>query len=234
MKKALFFFYFFYIVFQINSTTIKITNGEWAPYLSPNLKNYGSISKLVSDSFASQGITVHYEFFPWKRAIELAKTKEWNGTIGWTKTKDRENSFYFSKEALFAGKIVFFSLKNTKFNWNKIEDLKKYKIGITIGYSYGDIFDSNVSSNSLNTEATVEDLNNFKKLINGRIDIFPIDLEVGLNLLNLYFTESEKKLISYHEKLLDERFYYLLLNKTPENKYLMEKFDKGFQSLKKQ
>jgi len=46
---------------------ITLANGEWAPYMSKNLKQAGYMSHIVTEAFAEEGITVKYVFLPWKR-----------------------------------------------------------------------------------------------------------------------------------------------------------------------
>lgn len=189
MIKFILVFYIF-INLSIYSQTINLTNGEWPPYFSQNMKNYGIASNIITQAFENENIKVNYGFFPWKRSIELAKSTKWNGTVGWTKTPEREKDFYFSEEPIFKGKVVFFTLKSDYFSWNSFDDLKNYKIGITNGYSYGNIFNFYLDNKTLNIEVANEDILNFKKLFSKRIDLFPIDLEVGLYILNNYFTKT--------------------------------------------
>ncbi len=231
MIKFIFVFSFF-LNLSIYSQTINLTNGEWPPYFSQNMKNYGIASNIITKAFENENIKVNYGFFPWKRSIELAKSTKWNGTVGWTKTLGREDDFYYSEEPIFKGKLVFFSLKSESFNWNSFDDLKKFNIGLTNGYSYGNIFDFYLDNKTLNIEIANEDILNFKKLFSKRIDIFPIDLEVGMYILNNYFTQTERNLLTYHSKSIDERSYYLLLSKNPQNKIFMNKFNQGYKTLK--
>jgi len=44
--------------------TIRLANGEWVPYQSKSLKHCGAVSRIVTKAFASEGITVEYEYFP--------------------------------------------------------------------------------------------------------------------------------------------------------------------------
>ena len=43
---------------------IRLANGEWPPYTSKDLPNYGLGSQIVSEAFAEVGIKVEYGFFP--------------------------------------------------------------------------------------------------------------------------------------------------------------------------
>ncbi len=47
--------------------TIRLTNGEWQPYLSKDAPHHGFASHIVTEAFALVGVEVEYGFFPWKR-----------------------------------------------------------------------------------------------------------------------------------------------------------------------
>ena len=56
--------------------TIRITNGEWPPYMSKKLKHYGLASRITTEAFASQGVKVEYGFFPWARSKLLVEHRD--------------------------------------------------------------------------------------------------------------------------------------------------------------
>jgi len=211
---------------------IRITNGEWIPFMSKEVRNYGFVSEIVSEAFLLEGIKVEYGFYPWVRSLELARIGQWDGTIGWAKTEEREKDFYFSDEPIWTAIVVFFYLSSTEFDWKKMGDLKEYRIGVTSGYSYGKEFDSFAEENKDLIEYTAEDINNFKKLLAGRIDVFPMDIDVGLYIVNKYF-RNDSKFIRTHLKILDKRPQYLLLSKrNPNNAIFIERFNRGLKKLK--
>jgi polar amino acid transport system substrate-binding protein len=73
--------------------TLLLTNGEWPPYLSKNLKYYGSASRIVTEAFALEGINVEYKFFPWKRAYKNAELGIWDGSVVWFDTPELRKFF---------------------------------------------------------------------------------------------------------------------------------------------
>ena len=229
--KYKFIIFIMFCLYSFSSESIRITNGEWAPYMSEKAPSYGFISKAVTEVFKSENIKVTYGFFPWARSFELAKTNQWDGTIWWAKTKDREEHFIFSKEPLFIGNVVLFYQRPNSLEWDDLSDLKKYTIGITTGYSYGKDFDAFITANPKNFESTFSDLNNFKKLFSGRIHGFAMDLDIGLKILKDNFRESEYSDIMYSTNSIDKRPQYLLLNRNQKNIELMKKFDNGFNQL---
>lgn len=180
------------------------------------------------------GINVVFGFFPWQRALHYAAYNDnWDGSVGWVKTMERLSLFYYSDEPVVMESRVFFHLKNYSFNWQTIDDLENIRIGATIGYIYGDEFQKAEKLGRIDVQRVSDDLTNLKKLIHGRIEIFPIERKVAEFLLEKYFHHSEKQLITYHPRPITQLgYYFILAKKNKVNFHLMQLFNKGMQELK--
>lgn len=53
-----------------NAETVKITTGEWKPFISEEFKHGGVILHIVREAFARKEIDVKIGFFPWARAVK--------------------------------------------------------------------------------------------------------------------------------------------------------------------
>lgn len=213
-------------------SSVTLANGEWPPYLSEKLPYNGSVSRIVSEAFASEGITVHYQFFPWKRALEEARHGNLDGTVVWTKTADRENSFLFSKEVL-ASRTVFFYRKAKPVQWSQLADLAPLMLGGTLGYNYGAEFDKLEKSGALKVERIPSDEQNLAKLLAGRIDAFPIDIEVGMYMLDLHHgKDGMEKLAAHPKTVVSEPLYLMISRKSPNADILMKHFNAGLAKLR--
>ncbi len=212
--------------------TIRIASGEWAPYQSENLKYYGVASRIVTEAFALEGIKVEYGYFPWKRAFNIAETGEWDGTFLWFDTPERRKIFYIS-DSVIDIQYVFFHLKDYPFDWHSIDDLKGIAIGGTLQYHYGDEFQSAEKAGKIKVHRVSQDLLNFRKLLSGRIHIFPNEIDAGLDLIQKNFTPDQIKLFTYHPKPVKAAPHHLLLSKmNTRNKSRIELFNKGLKRLK--
>ncbi len=220
--------------YGITEETLRLTVGEWAPFHSKKLKFNGVVSRVITEAFALKGIRVNYDFFPWARAIEYAKYGDWDGCAPIARTPKRGPHYYWSHEPVYGEAVVFFHLKSYTFDWNSINNLKSIEMGATIGYSiYGKKFIDAEKQGKLLVERVPSDLINFRKLLIGRIQIFPMSLDVGYQILQENFTQKDIQLITYHPKTLENTIYYLVLSKKIEkNKGLMTLFNKGFERLK--
>ncbi|MBU2710114.1 substrate-binding periplasmic protein [Zooshikella harenae] len=218
----------FFIVMQVQGDEfITLSNGEWPPFLSKKYKKYGAGSHIVTEAFKTQGINTEYVFHPWIRSMEMAKKGRVDATLLWSKSKEREEYFYFSNPVITL-RYVFFHRVDMDFDWHNINDLKQYKIGVTRGYYYGEIIDNGIKNGVLNTEVANTDLLNFKKLITGRIQLFIIEPEIGYELLNQHFSGSVKSLVTNNSRPTKEKKMYVLISKeSPKALYWLEKFNKG-------
>lgn len=210
---------------------IRLATGEWPPYTSSFLYHLGLASRIVTESFALEGYRVEYEFFPWKRSFALAKAGLYDGTFPWRSTALRKQQFFIS-EPVIDTEIVFFHRKDFNFTWEEIIDLKYLHLGTTRGYAYADNFRPKLKRIGIRHSDSDTDLINLKLLLNGRIDLFPLEKDVGTFLLNKYLHEVSGR-ITYHRKPLVRSRQSILFSKTSaENERLNKIFNKGLQRLK--
>jgi polar amino acid transport system substrate-binding protein len=120
-------------------------------------------------------------------------------------------------------------------DWKTLDDLKNYKFGATRGYTYTKEFWEAEESKRLDADVTDSDRQNFKKLLAGRIDIFPSGLVNGYSILRKEFDASESDLISFHPKPLSKTTGHLALTRSSKNSgNLLRIFNQGLAELKKE
>lgn len=199
---------------------------------SEKLKYYGVGSRIVTEAFAPEGIKTEYGFYPWKRALMLAREGTWDGAVGWESNPDREPYFYASGK-VWEAPWVFFHLKTYPFDWKTFDDLKHIRIGGTLEYMYTTEFLNAERSGKITVERTSRDEQNFKKLLYGRIDIFPQLADVGHDQLQELFDPETVRLFTHHPVPFGKHSEQLLLSKKQErNRKLVKIFDNGLQKLK--
>lgn len=210
---------------------VRLTNGEWPPYLSRHLEANGLASRIVTEAFSRVGIDVQYGFFPWARAYAIAKTGEWDGSIVWSYSDTRAKSFYFSAPIVFR-KMFFFHMKDFAFNWNTMEDLKGIPIGATLEYHYGKNFENAEKSGLITVIRIPYDELNLKKLYHGRLKLFVGDELVTTAMINRHFSFEQKSRFTHHPKVVDIGAYHLILSKAvSKNEQRIVQFNKGLEQL---
>lgn len=226
----------FLLVFSILVSTnifakdvVKFAIGEWSPYTSEKNKSGKLVEIIVKEAFKLEGIDVEYSYYPWARSLKNTEIGEADGSFPWNKTAEREKKFYIPKEILIKDEGVFFHLKNKKFDWNSLEDLKKYKVGVTIGYKNEYIY----KEKGIDAEAVPNEESNFKKILAGRIDVYQTSKVVGYYTINNLFKPTDVNLFTNHPKVFEISEYYILFSKkTANGKMFSEKFDSGLKKLK--
>lgn len=214
------------------SKTLRITNGEWQPFLSEEIPHFGFASHIVTESFANVGVEVEYGFFPWARSFKLAKDGQWDGAAVWWGTEERRELFYLT-EAVAPSTTVFFYLKENGFDWKTYEDLSDVRIGATLEYSYGEAFDDAEAAGTIKTNRAPNDETNLKKLLKGRVDVFPGELMVTYAQIRDTFPEQDAARCTHHELPVNDQPLYLLLSKKVEgNEELRDLFNEGLKQLK--
>jgi polar amino acid transport system substrate-binding protein len=214
------------------SKTIRLTNGEWQPYLSKDAPHYGFASHIVTEAFALVGVEVEYGFFPWARSMKLAKVGQWDGTAVWGDSEERRDNFYFT-EPVVSTTFVFFHLRSTQFDWNTYEDLRDIRVGGTAEYYYSDEFEGAEAAGIFKTNRAPNDETGLKKLLKGRIDVFPGEVMVTLAQIRDTFPEEQVALFTHHPKSITERPHSVLLSKkVPGNEQMRDLFNEGLKRLK--
>lgn len=213
--------------------TITIASGEWSPYLSKNLKHNGIAGRIITDIFAGEGIAVKFNFLPWKKAYLDTEKGKFDGTAVWLKKPEREQTFWFTDDVITETHVFFFK-KGRAFDWNTPKDLESYRLGGLLGFSYGPELDRAINDGKIRVDRIVKDEVNFKKLLIGRIDLYPQELNVSYELLHRQFSADDIALIAHHPKPLMENPSYLLLPKSrPGSLRLKTLFNKGLAEFKK-
>lgn len=208
---------------------LKISVGEWPPYLSSELQHNGVISHLISDLLADEGYRVTFQFLPWPRAYAAAAAGRFDGTAVWMHKAEREADFLFSAP-LLDEQFVFFHLKSLPFDWQRFDDLTGMTLGGGLQYSYGAQFDAFLAENKVKIERVSNDQQNFEKLLRERVVLYPQEINVGYAALRSHFSTEDQAKITHHPKPLLVNLSYLMLPKSlEESPALLERFNKRLQ-----
>jgi polar amino acid transport system substrate-binding protein len=212
---------------------IRLTNGEWVPYNGTDLPDFGCDSKIVAEVFSRSGYRVEFGFYPWARGYHLAESGEWDGIVEWADTKETRQSFFVSKDAISHQEFVFFHRIDHPIEWETKDDLAGMVIGLTSGYLYSDQFINLLNDKRFIFQEASSDKANLQKLIAGRIDIFPMERNVGLAMLKNQFPVDQASQIMFDHKPLSALDPHVLLTKkNPANEQIMAMFDREFESFK--
>ncbi len=208
---------------------LSISVGDWPPFFVESEPGQGTVARLVGDIFAAEGYKVEFHFRPWKRAYREAAIGQHNATAIWMHTADRQKDFIYS-EPVMNERFVLFYRKDTPIEWNQMQDLANLKLGGSIGYSYGPEFDRAIENGILNVEWVASTELNFRRLLFGRIDAFPEEINVGYYILRRETDPQEARRITHHpEPILENQSFLLFPANEPGTQALLEAFNKRLQ-----
>ncbi len=211
---------------------VTIAVGDWPPYISQDLKQDGVVSHIIKDVFTVMGMDASIKFLPWTRAYKHTAAGSFTATGVWMHKTERENDFIYS-DAILTEQFVFFHNKSIDFNWSKINDVYGMKMGGVLGYSYGPDLDKALEKGLVEMDRIKHPRQNFKKLLRGRIQLNPLEINVGYSSLKKYFSLKEQTQITHHPKpFLNNLSYVLFPKKIKNSKDLVKRFNKALAKIK--
>ncbi len=212
--------------------TIRITTGHWPPYLDEDRPDGGFLARIIREAFATEDIKAEFTFFPWSRALALVKTRNYQASAVWSCTKERRRDFLYSAPIL-PYQYVFYHRQKMAFDWDSLSDLEGMAVGLTQDYSYGQTLSAAMNSGLVNADVTTSDLANFRKLLLGRIDLFPMDPVVGEAMIGEQLGPEARARLEFHPKALRSALYHLPFSRDdPEAGRLRRAFDRGLAKLR--
>lgn len=213
------------------SETITLAAVNWEPFTAEHLPYGGLMGEIAHTAFAETGYELEIVFVPWNRAMELAKSGQFDGLIGIYYTEEREQFFDFSNQICSAD-ICFFALSdNEKIKFDKysnLNDLDQFTIGIINGFSYGNKFDNKPFSN-------LEISNNMKinvlKFIDQRIDLLVESRENFYYFMHLNYPDDTKKIRELRPILISNPAFLAISRKKPNHQKIIAEFNRELQKM---
>lgn len=216
---------------DIKELTLAI--GEWSPYVSENLDEYGFCAEIVTKAFKRAGINIKYEFYPWNRCEELVRRGEILATFPYADTEERRKTFNFS-ELLVESSFVFFYDKrkvSPPNDYKDLSELKEYKIATFEGYFYEKMF---AEAGLTKLDPTPETVYGIKKLLSGRVDLCAEDLFVGWHVIRQNFTDEEIKHIGVIPKPFSiNKMSFMASQNYKNSEQILKLFNDSLETIKK-
>jgi polar amino acid transport system substrate-binding protein len=208
----------------IHAESITMATGEWIPFTSANLVNYGKFTELVNIVFSEMGMKPEYRFYPWPRCYDsVIKGRVW-AAFPYSHTKERAAMVMYT-DALSCSKTLFFYYEKDKtakpYQFRSFEDLRKLKIGGVSGYFYEELF----QNEGLEVDYANKEINSLEKLKLGRIDLMPINELVGWNLIHTHFSDDADKFKTLPKPLSVATLHLIVSKEYPQYQELFLRFN---------
>ena len=197
---------------------------NWCPYTCPTMANQGFVTEFVKKILKENGIELEVHFYPWKRAVSMARSGELSGLL--TATHREAPDLFFTKYPSTDYQSCFFSSKPGKKGRISEKDLVGKKIGVISGYSYGDKIDEFLDRNKKNIIVVhgEDGLNRLKNLERSkRIDYFLEDdkvtrFKLGKGFKPVFCGDRNPVFLAVNKKLPVNSIVLSILNKEFQDK----------------
>lgn len=218
----------YFFMLPVHADVVEFAVGEWAPYISKKDPS-SPLEKIVSEAYALEGIQVKYSYFPWKRSYGYTKKGRYLGTFPWTYLRSREEDFNINPTPILKDPSVYFHLKDTDFEWATLTNLKKYRVGVTLGYKNQEIY----KRLEIPAEVVPYEELNFKMILQGRIEVYGASKRVGYAMIKSMFSPEDAEQFTNHPEPYTTDIYHILFSKqAKDSEKYMRAFESGFSKLK--
>jgi len=134
----------------------------------------GFVVEIVEELFARADINYTLELVPWKRAYDKTLSLPNHGVFITTRTPEREELFSWVSP-LVENNWVFMGRADSDITLSTLQDANDYRVG---GY-LEDAIATYLESNGININYVANDILNLRKLVRGRIDLWPVVRQKG-------------------------------------------------------
>lgn len=216
-----------------NEKTVHLTSLEWPPYAGQSLPKQGSSIAVARAAFEAMGYDLQVTFFPWSRAVALAKQQD-SQFIGYFPeySSNQTRRHFICSDQIGISPLGFAERKDKSISWTTLTDLKPYRLGIVQDYINTAKFDEMVDNQSLITSSTINDIANLKKLMSKRIDLAVIDKNVMEYLFETNPSLSIKShLAQFNRSILEDKQLFVCFKKNIEGQKLSAIFNHGLEKV---
>lgn len=202
----------------------------WSPYFDENLKESGFFTALVKAAFQAGGHDAGLRFLPWTRAMALVERAEEDVLMGAYFTEERVEAYRYS-DPIYSVKVVVAGHQRTALRrYSSLRDLTGYRIAIVLGWSYGERFDA---AHYLTKETAHDHIASIRKLYGGRVDLIAGSEVVIRHTIRQMPDLDLKKIRVLSPPLTEENLYIMVSRKLPDGKALIEDFNRGLATIKR-
>ena len=162
-------------VIAAKSQMIELSAFNYPPfYFKEEGRIQGIAVDIINEVFQRLELNHRLNMYPLKRALRYLEHGDMDGMMILIKTPEREKYLQYTDPVTSVRGLIWSSAARDggAVEFDRFDDLLDYRIGVTRGYSYGKSFDAFLKKHS-QIHVVNTDLQNYKMLIAGRVDIFP-------------------------------------------------------------
>ncbi|WP_176451886.1 ABC transporter substrate-binding protein [Rhodoferax sp. TH121] len=120
--------------------TVRLGIGEYPPFKVEAEPGGGPLTEIVVEAFKAAGVRSSVEWVPNNRAIAGVMSGRYDGSFGWARSAEREESLLFSSRPIHSYRMVFVQRAGESRDWASLSDLGQWRVGVTRGNFYSQPF----------------------------------------------------------------------------------------------
>lgn len=213
-------------------TITLVGEDSWYPYSAiKDGQNRGFAVDVIRAAYAAVNIDVKFIATPYSRCLMLVQSGQELGCFDSLKDAKLEPDFIFHKEPIFKASVGIYARTDSpqsRVSKINVQELHKYIIGITHGYTYGTAFEKDTR---IVRESAPNDLSNLRKLILARSDYSLIYTRVADYLTSTH-PEEFKGAVQQVGILVEDNLYVSFSKRRPESARYANALDQGLRQIK--
>jgi polar amino acid transport system substrate-binding protein len=164
----------------------------------------------------------------------MVESGEADGSLAFAKTDRRAKLVRYSRTPIGTVSMLFYHRRDVPFEWVQMEDLRQHRIGVMQGYSAAEEMEQlNKEGMGLKIEYATNEVLNFRKILDRRIDLFPAVSIVADWILREQFTPEERAQITTCADPWKVRELYVIFPLNSERGEMLDKaFTQGVEKLR--
>ncbi|MFT5707765.1 MAG: polar amino acid transport system substrate-binding protein [Oceanospirillaceae bacterium] len=208
---------------------VSMVTTQWEPFYSSNLPAEGVITEVAKAAFQRENHQASVSWYPWMRALKIAAYGEADVVMGAYYSEERSKKFYYS-DPIFSIDVGLIALKSLGIvSYEKLDNLKPYKIGVMRGWVYTQEFDQAdfLDKHTLSNQVTA-----VRMLLAKRVNIIAASIPVFQHEISLLKSELAADTVVL-KPLLESKPLYLMFNRVDEgNEKLLADFNRGLAKIR--
>lgn len=218
---------------QAQARVILVSSGEYPPWSGESLPGQGLVNRIVAEAFRREGVDVRFRFYPWRRALEVLRNGGVQASSFWFEDESRNREFLYSAQLSEHREVLFHRRDTILPAWSRLEDLASFRFCATRGYTYTSSFWLLVGNGTLRADESSSDEICLRKLLAGRVDVFPMDESAGRTLLaSGAFPAASAGQLAINEQVLRVQAGHLLMRRSADSIELMRRFNAGLATMR--
>lgn len=190
-------------------------------YNEKTKKLTGPEADMLFEMAKRAGIKTKLNYYPWKRLLASTKDGDLDCMFAAFKTPEREEFANFMSVPFHVSTLSVFVHKKSKFEFSKLEDLFKVKVGIVRGFSTNKEFDAAVKEGKIKVEELTSHEQLFKMIDKNRLESTVINHDVGMSIIKKFKLKDVRALPTP----LSSNSAYLIVSKKSEYSHLINTFN---------